>query len=213
MMEPETIAERTLYAVDRDGRSRDVGLQIGKPYEAETGEWVCPVAMIGLQGRLRDVRGADSWQALQLAQRMIGVLLDLFVETGGRLFWEKNGEEVKVHELFNLPDPAEEHVPDVPMNDGRLRGGERARVDKLSSDQLRRIDDAIIANASTQWRKVARVIAGAMEANESIKHVPDIFYAERVEKLVDDKRLESKGDLNKMRFSEVRLPSVDMGPS
>ena len=45
-----------------------------------------------------------------------------------------------------------------------------------------------------------------MDNSESIQSVPDLFYAERLRKLVQDGKLESQGNLHYMRFSEVRLP-------
>ena len=69
------------------------------------------------------------------------------------------------------------------------------------------IDEAIIANASTQWRKVARVIGSAMmDRSATVPPVPDIFYAERVHNLVAAGKLESQGDVDFVRLSEIRLP-------
>ena len=36
--------------------------------------------------------------------------------------------------------------------------------------------------------------------------IPDVFYAQRVRKLVEDGHLEAQGNLAYMRYSEVRLP-------
>jgi hypothetical protein len=78
---------------------------------------------------------------------------------------------------------------------------------QLGEGAIQVIDKALFANASTQWRKMARVIASAMEDNfDLIKGVPDIFYAHRLRKFVENGQLESQGDLNHMRFCEVRLP-------
>lgn len=107
---------------------------------------------------------------------------------------------------FLPSDPREiAEVPGKPDPD--LTPEQRSRVDQLTDDQIRIIDDSLMANASVQWRKMARVIGSAMTDNsELIQNVPDVFYAERLRKLVKDGKLESEGDLDYMRFSEVRLP-------
>ena len=69
------------------------------------------------------------------------------------------------------------------------------------------LDRIILSKCVDRWRKVARIlvdVGGAldMEAN-------DIVYAalvERVKHLVAIGQLDSQGNLDKWRFSEVRLP-------
>ena len=64
-----------------------------------------------------------------------------------------------------------------------------------------------MADVSTQFRKVARIVGIAMDANrDSIPNVPDIFYAARLRKVVEEGLLISQGNLDYMRFSEVKLP-------
>ena len=56
--------------------------------------------------------------------------------------------------------------------------------------------------------KVAKLVA--MFMNESDLHfsgVPDVFYAQRVQALVDNGLLEAQGNLKFMRYSEVRKPT------
>jgi hypothetical protein len=81
------IASRKLQAIDAKGREFEVTIAIGEPYEVEVGEWACPASMDGLHGSFRDIRGSDSWQAMQLAYQMIAQVLEYFVEDGGRLLW------------------------------------------------------------------------------------------------------------------------------
>lgn len=204
MSEPETIAERVIYAVDNDARGFDVGIMIGKPYQTDFkyGDWACPVALIGLHGRFPDMYGVDSWQALIVAVRLVKALLTNFVEEGGKLYWEKGGEEITVAELFGKS--TEVPTPDWPPTEE-----EQARIDKLTPEEIHVIDEAILASVSAQWRKVARVVGGAIIATaETVPDgVPDIFYGERVRQLVAAGKVESQGDLNCMRFSEIRLGS------
>lgn len=84
----------------------------------------------------------------------------------------------------------------------------RMKERKLTNEELQRIDESIIDHASTEWRKVAMVVGLAMTDNQgSFENVPDFFYAERVRLLVEVGRLESQGNLESIRFSEVRLRS------
>jgi hypothetical protein len=203
MTERELIAERIIWAVDKNGQGFDIGLQIGKPYQTDSpkGPWRCPVAMIGLHGPFPDIYGEDSWQALVLAIDLTKTLLQSFVEDdGGKLFYEKGGQEGTVDEIFGIPYKN-------PEPDGQLTEEQQARVDQLTAEELQIIDDALLAEASTQFRKVARVVGFAMDVNkDSFKGIPDIFYASRVRKLVEEGRLVSQGNLEYMRFSEVKLP-------
>jgi len=202
--ERELIAEKTIFAVDKDGREFDIRLMIGKPYQkAESlyGEWACPVAMVGYHGVFPDMVGVDSWQALQLARTSIQRLLGYFIEDGGKLYVSKEeAEELTVDEVFSGKSLS-------PRPDRELSQDEQARVDQLSDEELSFIDRTIIESTSNQWRKVARVVGATISATpDRLKLAPDIFYAKRVAKLVSEGKLESQGDLNNMRFSEVRLP-------
>jgi len=205
MVERELIAERIIYAIDKDSRGFEIQLMVGKPYQVSPTEWACPVAMMGLHGALKDVHAVDSWQALTLVQELLRVLLILFVEQGGKLFSEKDGEEITVDSLFleQLVETSDEDPePDPPLTEEQ-----QARMDQLTAEELQMIDDALIADACSQFRKVARIVGTAMMATEdSIKHIPDLFYASRVRKLVEEGRLVSEGNLEYMRFSEVKLP-------
>ena len=79
---------------------------------------------------------------------------------------------------------------------------------ELGERDIRNIDEALMAEASPQWRKVARLVGGAMSNQPTgIAGIPDLFYAQRVRHLVESGLLESGGDLRCMGFSEVRLPS------
>lgn len=206
MTEREIIAERTLYAVEADGHEYEIHLMIGKPYPVDTGEWVCPVTLPGAQGRLTDIRGVDSWQALMLSTRAIRELLGHFVDVGVKLLSEAGGEEISVGDVFW--DGATNSEPEVPQPDGPLTMQERSLVDELSDEELRAIDEAILASCSVQFRKVARVVGSAMQLNSIMDNcIPDAFYAQRVYKMVEDGRLTYQGMLGYMRFCEVRLPS------
>ena len=96
---------------------------------------------------------------------------------------------------------------EIAINDRSLTPEEEARVARLSELELREIDEALVSNANSQWRKVAMVVAVAMSSSSNrLPGIPDVFYGMRVRKLVEDGVLESQGNLARMRLSEVRLP-------
>ncbi|MDI1242203.1 MAG: DUF3658 domain-containing protein [bacterium] len=84
---------------------------------------------------------------------------------------------------------------------------QQARVDQLTAEAIEVIDQTLLSNASHQFRKVARTVGTTMmNAPPHQQGIPDLFYAQRIQHLVATGQLESQGDLNSMRFSEVRLP-------
>ena len=98
-------------------------------------------------------------------------------------------------------------IPEEPQPDPSLSPEESARVADLSERDVRGIDAALLAEASSQWRKVARIVGGAMSRQPTrIPGIPDLFYSQRVRHLVDNGFLEANGDLRFMGRSEVRLP-------
>lgn len=91
--------------------------------------------------------------------------------------------------------------------DGSLTKEQQNLVDKLSKDELAAIDDALLSQCDIKFRKVARVVGTMMSTFSYHKDgIPDIFYAQRVIKLVISGRLEVQGIIGSMGQSEVRLP-------
>jgi hypothetical protein len=78
----------------------------------------------------------------------------------------------------------------------------------LISAPLSYFDAELMANADAGWRKVARVVGQTMGAywDATIVNHHDAFLAARIRALVAEGRLQSQGDLMRMRYSEVRLP-------
>lgn len=91
--------------------------------------------------------------------------------------------------------------------DRELDLGERERIAELTPVQLRTIDDALLKLAHAEWRKVAYLVGFAMTNADRIPGIPDIYYAQRVRLLVEEGKLEAQGFLDRMRYSEVRLPA------
>jgi hypothetical protein len=94
--------------------------------------------------------------------------------------------------------------------DPPLSTQQQAQVNTLSDAELTEIDEAILGNTDTNWRKVARVVGSVMISLEG-KHKgwPDIFYAQRVKSLVESGLLESRGNLKRMRHSEVKRLKIE----
>jgi len=97
---------------------------------------------------------------------------------------------------------------EVPQADPPLSVEEQSLVSKLSDADLQVIDAAILANCSDRWLKVPRVVSSTVDALEDrYPGLSYIFYALRLNELVEQGRLDSAGDLEYMRFSEVRIPA------
>lgn len=102
--------------------------------------------------------------------------------------------------------PELETVKPLGEPDTLLDQDEKDAVSLLTKQDLELIDEVLLASTSPSWRKVARVVGTAMiELNRQFPRVPDGFYAQRVAALVQDGKLHSQGNLDYMRFSEVRL--------
>jgi len=94
---------------------------------------------------------------------------------------------------------------DVPLSPEQ-----RLRLQQLSASDLSLIDAVVLQSAAPSWRNVARVIAIAMHRlPRPVAALPESFYAHRIRELVAQGRLESLGDLARLRYSEVRLPAPD----
>lgn len=90
-------------------------------------------------------------------------------------------------------------------NDRQLKPEELSRIGALSDAELKTIDETLLKNTSANWRKVARVVGSAMmELKKVHEGIPDVFFAQRVKLLVGNGLLEAHGNLDRMRYSEVR---------
>ena len=96
---------------------------------------------------------------------------------------------------------------DVEEDDSSLTKRQLELISALGDSQVDEIDQAIINAASSQWRKVARVVATAMMSLDNrILGIPDIYYAQRVALLISSGHLVAQGNIERMRYCEVRLP-------
>lgn len=116
---------------------------------------------------------------------------------------------------MNLRAPLIRQYPDLDTNvpdlqpDSLLDPEDQAAVSRLTAAELALIDEELLASCASTWRKVARVVGTAMMAiGERLPDIPDSYYAQRVAALVHCGALESQGNLDYMRYSEVRLPEA-----
>lgn len=112
------------------------------------------------------------------------------------------------------PQPVCDDMSDEDLSpDPPLTHEQAHHASQLSAEQLRAIDLALLARVSTRWRKVALVVGSSMEDVVCAGlHLPDVFFSSRVRALVTSGALESLGDLDYMRFSEVRLSEFASRP-
>ena len=91
-------------------------------------------------------------------------------------------------------------------SDTLLDSNEQALVSTLTSSDIECIDEALLDACVAQWSKVARVIGSAQsKLGNQFKALPDGYYAQRAIKLALDGKIVSQGNLNYVRYSEVRL--------
>jgi len=90
------IAETTLIMRDKDDGRREIHIKIGPPYKIPGGDAACPVSMDGLYGKLRDIQGIDTFQALVLAIGLVRLTLRALEKKGARFFQSFEGKDYPV---------------------------------------------------------------------------------------------------------------------
>ena len=127
--------------------------------------------------------------------RLLHALSDAIVKVLG---------SVRAPVVLQYPDLEPPEPLGVP--DAELSQEDQEVVSLLQASDLQSIDAALLGDCASSWRKVARVVGTAMRAlQDSHPDIPTGYYAQRVALLVSAGRLESQGNLEYMRFSEVRL--------
>jgi hypothetical protein len=96
----QVAASRKIWAECPKRGAFEIEVQLGVPYPISDSEWACSVGLAGLHERLRDQHGNDSWQSLMLAQGLARMLLEGFVEDGGKLFVSRAGEALDLVRFF-----------------------------------------------------------------------------------------------------------------
>src|SRR4051812_17688859 len=80
-----TVASTELVVVTAAGEETLVTAAVGLPFQAPTGEWLCPVRLTGLHEHLADMAGDDSLQALCMAASLVRALLEDVIDKGGQV--------------------------------------------------------------------------------------------------------------------------------
>lgn len=89
--------------------------------------------------------------------------------------------------------------------DDPFNADERAAVSALRFEDLVSIDQVILASCESSWRKAAMVVALSMvTVGDQYGELPDKFFAQRMQALEKEGRLQVEGDLCELRTSEVR---------
>lgn len=145
--------------------------------------------------------------ALYFGKQFLDV--DACLDSGSRWNYEidvceKELSKIKSENSFNNTNESA-MTKDIPEPYPSSTPEQQANVERLSNEEVEQIDKELLGNATDQWRKVAMIIGRTMMTFENKVGIPDIYYADRIKKLVEDGRLVSRGNLDYMRFSEVRL--------
>ncbi|MBV1911697.1 MAG: hypothetical protein KUG78_20565 [Kangiellaceae bacterium] len=99
-MDKLPIAERFVDAVSPKGENIKLHLCIGAPRKGGASEWLCPVSVSGYNFVTPDIPGIDSWQALELAYKLVVDILCDFVKNGGIIY--HLGREVQQNEIPSI---------------------------------------------------------------------------------------------------------------
>jgi uncharacterized protein DUF3658 len=73
------------------------------------------------------------------------------------------------------------------------------------------IDQTTLAFCEPQFLKVARIVGDVAVALKVPVDVDKGFITDRIKALVKAERLQSQGNLDRWRFSEIRLPEKQLG--
>ncbi len=93
------------------------------------------------------------------------------------------------------------------QKDPELSSSQLALVSKLTDEQIKEIDQAILNAVDDRFRKVAFIVGSIMLALEDrIDGIPDVYYSQRVYRLIENGDLAAQGFVGHMRYCEVKRP-------
>ena len=123
------VAETRMIMRDKDGKQRELHIKIGRPYKVASGEAACPLTIDGLYGKLRDIRGVDTFQALGLAMKLVQMTLKAWEKKGAVFLISEDGKEYpdNVDAMFG-----EIHCPRVIGVAGASCAGKTALAEALA---------------------------------------------------------------------------------
>lgn len=127
-------------------------------------------------------------------------------------------EALAVYEQFLRGDPSTDrramvadqiarllNLPDDDAIDLRPSQADILHIGALSVAELEQIDQSLFESVGPRFQKLAFIVAGTLIKFRELL-LPDVFYAQRVIRMVRLGQLESQGDLRRMGRSEVRKP-------
>ena len=92
-------AERRWFAIAPDGTEHSLVLAVGIPTEGNE-NWSASVSLGILDSQIRTIYGVDSWQAMHLGMKFIGMQATDFAKHGWRFYWTRGGDEAHASDLF-----------------------------------------------------------------------------------------------------------------
>ena len=82
----------------------------------------------------------------------------------------------------------------------------REAIERLDAQAIAVIDGAILAALNRDWKKAGFIAAGVMiAAPDEHEDLPEAVYAHRIRALVDDGRIEGRGNADDLKTFEIRL--------
>ena len=87
----EIIAEMKIQMKSPEGNSRPISVQIGRPYSISPDESACPISMVGLYPKIRDICGIDTFQSLALALEFVRITIRKWEEKGFKFEFPHGG--------------------------------------------------------------------------------------------------------------------------
>lgn len=91
------------------------------------------------------------------------------------------------------------------QRDPELTSSQLALVSKLTDEQIEEIDQTILNAVDDRFRKVAFIVGSIMVTLENkIEGIQDVYYSQRVYRLVENGDLAAQGFVGRMRYCEVK---------
>lgn len=89
--------------------------------------------------------------------------------------------------------------------DPELTASQLALVSKLTNEQIAEIDRIILDAVDNRYRKVAFIVGSIMDSfGNRFEGIPDIYYSQRVYRLIESGELVVQGFVGHMRYCEVK---------
>tara|TARA_B110000046_G_scaffold87746_1_gene95852 strand:+ start:4777 stop:5088 length:312 start_codon:yes stop_codon:yes gene_type:complete len=96
----------------------------------------------------------------------------------------------------------------LPIKNQPLTKLELKRISALEKTDIKFIDDTLLSCISLKYSKQALIIIIARQKMEdTLGSIPLTYYSMRIQKMVEEDILEANGNLEYLRFSEVRKKS------